>query len=149
MFPGLLQKDRLRLVESVFFFNWHNYCHACHTRFAVSSPSCCVSHDYREKSSTSHPHPLSVWAVKFPHLFSIPFSAWLFRVLVQWQRWAKNSSVKAPQNNKWSLKNYDIMFIIYLTQYFTIWNISVHFVEFCIFANCLSRLRYVSELLEM
>ena len=46
MFSGLLQKDmlkeRLSLVER--FFE-HNYCHACHTMFAVlfPLPSYCVS----------------------------------------------------------------------------------------------------------
>ena len=46
MFSGLLQKDLLKrkwsLAKSYFK---QNYCHACHTRFAVffPLPSCCVS----------------------------------------------------------------------------------------------------------
>ena len=56
------------------------------------------------------------------------FSVWLFRVLVQWQRCAKNSSMKAPQNNKWSLRNYD-MNVHYLSD--TVFYDLKYFSTFC------------------
>ena len=46
MFPGLLQKVLLKGGwSSAEKSSWQNYCHACHTRFAVffPLPSCCVS----------------------------------------------------------------------------------------------------------